>query len=82
MAKPAKQKKNRSARQPTSIHVFALCARALCLPLLFLLLSLSPSLSLPRILFLSPAVVEFLSVALVRGLLPPALFTPPPPALL
>ena len=35
--------------------------------------------SLPRILFLSPAVVEFMSVALVRGLLPPALFTPPPP---
>jgi hypothetical protein len=48
----------------------------------FLLLFLSPFLSLPRILFLSPSIVEFLSVALVRGLPPPALFTPPPPALL
>jgi hypothetical protein len=44
-----------------------------------LLLFLSPSLSLPRILFLSLAIVEFLSVALVRGLPPTALFTPPPP---
>jgi hypothetical protein len=45
----------------------------------FLLLFLSPFLSLPRILFFSPPIVEFLSIALVRGLPPPALFTPPPP---
>jgi hypothetical protein len=47
-----------------------------------MLLFLSPSLSLTRILFLSLAIAEFLYVTLVRGLPPPALFTPPPPALL